>query len=235
MTCKEVQGLLDAFDDGELDVRTSVAVEEHLGECAACAQEVRERLDLQEAITDAALYYPTPREVRQRVQRSLRGRSFPVTLWIAPVAAALVLVFLALPRLGTSAMEQAVVADHVRSLMPNHLLDVPSSDMHTVKPWFNGRVDFSPPVKDLKEQGFALVGGRLDYLRDRAVAVLVYERHRHVINVFLWPSSRGDSDVEMDTRQGYNLLHWTRAGFEYWAVSDLNARELGEFARLLRE
>jgi anti-sigma factor RsiW len=235
MTCKEVQGLLDAFVDGELDVRTSVAVEEHLEECAACAQEVRERLDLQEAITDAALYYPTPREVRQRVQRSLRGRSFPVTLWIAPVAAALVLVFLALPRLGTSAMEQAVVADHVRSLMPNHLLDVPSSDMHTVKPWFNGRVDFSPPVKDLKEQGFALVGGRLDYLRDRAVAVLVYERHRHVINVFLWPSSRGDSDVEMDTRQGYNLLHWTRAGFEYWAVSDLNARELGEFARLLRE
>ena len=235
MTCAEVETLLDAFVDGELDLRTSMDVEEHLTHCAQCAQQVRERLDLQEAIADARLYYPAPRELRKRVRRSLQGRSFPLVWWIAPVAAALILVLLALPRPGTSAMEQAVVSDHVRSLMPGHLLDVPSSDMHTVKPWFNGRVDFSPPVKDLKPEGFPLAGGRLDYLRDRTVAVLVYERHRHVINVFLWPSSRGDSDVESAARQGYNLLHWTRGGFEYWVASDLNARELGDFVRLLRQ
>ena len=132
-------------------------------------------------------------------------------------------------------MEQAVVSGHVRSLMPNHLMDVPSSDSHTVKPWFNGKVDFSPPVKDLKADGFTLVGGRLDYLQDRTVAALVYQRRKHLINVFLWPSSRADSGVTAETRQGYNLLHWTRSGFEYWAVSDLNLQELGEFGRLLQE
>ena len=235
MRCEEVRALLDAFVDAELDLRASMDVEAHLSECAACAEEVRARLDLQDAIAGAALYYPAPPEVRRRVENSVKGRSYPVAMWLTPVAAALVLVFLALPRLGTSATEQAVVSNHVRSLMPNHLLDVPSSDQHTVKPWFNGRVDFSPPVKDPKAEGFALVGGRLDYLRDRTVAVLVYERRRHVINVSVWPSSHGDSEVNASTRQGYNLLHWTRAGFEYWAVSDLNARELAEFAKLLRE
>jgi anti-sigma factor RsiW len=104
-----------------------------------------------------------------------------------------------------------------------------------VKPWFNGRLDFSPPVKDLKADGFALIGGRLDYLHDRSVAVLVYERRRHVINVFLWPTSRGDTGVDQETRRGYNVLHWTRSGFEYWVVADLNMQELGEFGRLLRE
>ena len=235
MTCDEVKVLLDAFVDDELDLRTSVAVEEHLTECSACAREAEARSQLKEDIAAAGLYYPAPRGLQERVRRSMGGRGFPSIWWIAPVAAVLALVFVLVPRPGTSAMEQAVVSDHVRSLMPNHLMDVPSSDMHTVKPWFNGKIDFSPPVKDLKSDGFALIGGRLDYLRDRAVAVLVYQRGKHVINVFLWPSSRGDSGVEAGTRQGYHLLHWTRSGFEYWAVSDLNMQELSEFSRLLRE
>ena len=235
MTCDEVKGLFDAFVDGELNLWTSVAVEEHLQDCAACAGEVQARMDLRRAIEEAGLYFPAPREVHRRVRRSVRGGWFPAVWWIAPVAAVLALIFLLVPLPGTSAMEQAVVSGHVRSLMPNHLLDVPSSDMHTVKPWFNGKIDFSPPVKDLKQEGFALAGGRLDYLRDRAVAVLVYHRRQHVINVFLWPASHGDTGVAEATRQGYNMLHWTRSGFEYWAVSDLNVQELNEFGRLLRE
>ncbi|MGD0617475.1 MAG: anti-sigma factor [Bryobacteraceae bacterium] len=235
MSCDEIKDLLDAFVDGELDLRSNVAVEGHLNECAACAGEVEGRMELRQAIGEADLYFPAPREVRQRIRRSLRTRWIPRVWWSVPVAAALALVFVLAPRPGSTAMEQAVVSGHVRSLMPNHLMDVPSSDSHTVKPWFNGKVDFSPPVKDLKADGFTLVGGRLDYLQDRTVAALVYQRRKHLINVFLWPSSRADSGVTAETRQGYNLLHWTRSGFEYWAVSDLNLQELGEFERLLRE
>ena len=239
MTCEEVSTLLEAYVDGELDFRSNLDVEAHLAECAGCGNRVRERMELREIIAEAGaeagLYFPAPRAVRQQVRQSLPGRPWPRALWLVPVAAGLALAAVLIPRLGTPAMEEAVISGHVRSLMPEHLLDVPSSDTHTVKPWFNGRLDFSPPVKDLKAAGFPLAGGRLDYVRDRRVAALVYQRHRHVINVFVWPSRGGDGGLEKDTRQGYNVLHWTQGGFEYWAVSDLNQQELGEFARLLRE
>jgi len=235
MTCAELGNLLEAYVDGELDLRSNLEVEAHLAGCAACGVEVRERLELRDAIAEAGLYYPAPRPVRQHVKQSLPGRPWPRALWIAPIAAALVLFAILLPRPGSRGLEEAVIAGHVRSLMPDHLLDVPSSDTHTVKPWFNGRLDFSPPVKDLKAEGFPLAGGRLDYLRDQTVAALVYLRHRHVINVFVWPASSGDRGVYVASRQGYNILHWAHGGFEYWAVSDLNQQELGEFLRLLRE
>jgi anti-sigma factor RsiW len=235
MTCAEVSTLLEACVDGELDFRSNLEVEAHLAECSACGNQVRERMELRDAIAEAGLYFPAPRGVRQRVRQSLPGRPWPRALWLAPVAAGLLLAAVLIPRLGAPAMEEEVVSAHVRSLMPEHLLDVPSSDTHMVKPWFNGRLDFSPPVKDLKAAGFPLAGGRLDYVRDRRVAALVYQRHRHAINVFVWPSSRGDGGVEKDSRQGYNLLHWTHGGFEYWAVSDLNQQELSDFARLLQE
>ncbi|MGZ6175913.1 MAG: anti-sigma factor family protein, partial [Candidatus Binataceae bacterium] len=128
-----------------------------------------------------------------------------------------------------------VLTSHLRSLMPGHLMDVVSTDQHTVKPWFDGRVDFSPPVADFAAAGFRLIGGRLDYLDGRPVAVLVYQRRKHIVNVFVWPSPDGSqSAIENTTHDGYNLLHWRRGGMNYWMASDLNAQEMSDFAGLLR-
>jgi anti-sigma factor RsiW len=128
-----------------------------------------------------------------------------------------------------------VLTSHLRSLMPGHLMDVISTDQHTVKPWFDGRVDFSPPVADFAAAGFRLIGGRLDYLDGRPVAVLVYQRRKHIVNVFVWPSPDGSqSAIENTTHDGYNLLHWRRGGMNYWMASDLNAQEMSNFAGLLR-
>jgi anti-sigma factor RsiW len=192
--------------------------------------------------------------LRNRVRAALRdespdesgatNRSWRLSWrWLIPAAsfAALVIVavglFALLSRPSTSDLvAQEIVSSHVRSLMEKHLTDVPSTEQHTVKPWFDGRLDFSPPVKDLASAGFPLVGGRLDYIGNRPVAALVYQHRQHYINVFVWPST-GASDVSERAlvRQGYNLISWTNAGMNYWAVSDLNLAELQEFVQLLQK
>jgi anti-sigma factor RsiW len=127
-----------------------------------------------------------------------------------------------------------LIAAHVRSMMVSHLTDVASSDKHAVKPWFNGKLDFSPSVLDLQEHGYQLVGGRLDYLQKQPVAALVYKHRAHIINVFI---RRVDSAATMPAgytqQQGYNLIRWRKDGLDYALVSDLNEKELRQMARLL--
>jgi anti-sigma factor RsiW len=163
--------------------------------------------------------------------------------WLA-VAASIVLVVMfawrMLPGLGGSGnselLAKEIVSSHIRSLQPDHLFDVKSTDQHTVKPWFNGKLDFSPPVRDLAEDGYPLVGGRLDYVDHRAVAALVYQRQRHLINVFIWPEDeQGDRALRSKSLEGYNMVFWERGGMYLCAVSDLNTGELQQFAQLLQK
>jgi hypothetical protein len=196
-----------------------------------------------------SLYFTPPVNLERRIHSALRGTdkseiSHRAMRWrwlSVPVSIAFIalVIWVFEPILITPSRDnlltESIISGHVRSLMANHLTDVSSSDQHTVKPWFNGKLDFSPPVKDLSNQGFPLVGGRLDYLENRPVAALVYRHRQHFINLFIWPSSR-KSDIERKTvvRQGYNLIHWAKSGMTYWAVSDLNSSELQEFVQLVQ-
>jgi anti-sigma factor RsiW len=206
---------------------------------------------LGERLRAEAPYYPAADSLRARVSQAAwreasrgsgAGRRMGVAArsWLG--AAATVVAVLGGAWLFTShqlaggfaSMEGEVVSSHVRSLMASHLMDVVSTDQHTVKPWFNGKLDFSPPVTDLAASGYPLIGGRLDYLRGRAVAALVYQRRKHFINVFTWPDEGvADSEASPRTHQGYHVVHETHGGMAYWIVSDLNPEELSAFARML--
>ena len=243
MTCQEAGELLGAFHDRELDLVRSVAVEAHLRECTSCSAEIA-RLDaLRAAIVEQAPYFEAPPRLRQKVAASLTPSEPWFTKWTlarwpeALAVAACALLALAIWRVGPmpggAALDKEVVTAHVRSLQVDHLTDVPSTDRHTVKPWFAGKLDFAPDVQDLSAEGFTLVGGRMDYLDGRAVAALVYRRRLHTINVFTWPASRSDETPRKESLQGFNVVHWVRHGMNWWAVSDLSANELGELVGLL--
>jgi anti-sigma factor RsiW len=250
MSCDDLQELIHGYVDGELDLVRSLEMERHLQECPACAA-VHERLRAVRSAMSSSYFQPPP-GLENRIRFQLRAaakaersaRRFPIA-WQWAAAAALVVLAVALTwqfaimrqRNGATALlAQQVLAGHVRSLMASHLTDVASTDQHTVKPWFAGKLDFSPAVADFSDRGFALVGGRLDYLENRPVAALVYQRRKHVINVFIWPApDRADSPIEATSYQGYQLLHWTRSHMNHWAVSDLNAQELTQLADWLRK
>jgi anti-sigma factor RsiW len=248
VSCHELRELLHAYLDGELDLIRCLELERHRQECPACARACEAEQALQSALRDDSLRYRASARLRQRVRAAVADTS-PVRLpvrrtpwrWLGLAAsyAAVALLswqlalFWAAPSAGERLAGEAAAA-HVHSLLANHLLDVRSSNRHTVKPWFAeppAKVDFAVDVPDLHDAGFELEGGRVDYLGGRCVAAIVYRRRDHTINLFLWPTpGEGDRAPALVTRQNYHLVHWVRAGMTYWAVSDLNAAELLDFA-----
>jgi len=249
MNCDQARLLLHPYLDGQLDVVESHRIGEHLAECPAC-EESRARIqDLGRLLAKSDLRFYAPSALSHRVRSALaevdrparraepqHGRRLLTTLAVAAVVLLAVIAF-GIGRSGwigapsDKLLASDVTEAHIRSLLANHLLDVPSSDQHTVKPWFIGKVDFAPPVVDLADQGFVLAGGLLDVLDLHPVAALIYRRKQHVINVFVWPTSQtSDSQITESTSRGYSLFHWTAAGRVCWVISDLNANDLRDFA-----
>ncbi len=247
-TCGDTRPLLGAYVDAELDPDTAAKVAGHLANCPECSSEYESMLDTMARLRGGLRGFAAPDVLRERVRAELR-RTTPARArrwsWrAAGIAAALLFVGLgAGGAVGAargrreaigSTIRHDVLASHVRSLMPGHLTDVASNDQHNVKPWFNGRVDFSPEVPRLEADSFPLVGGRVDYVAGRPAAVIVYARRKHVIDVFAWPDTTKPGAVRRESLNGYNMIEWGASGIRYWAVSDVNDRDLEAFAKVFR-
>jgi anti-sigma factor RsiW len=251
MICADARLLLHAYIDDELDVAQSAAMASHVRDCAACATRVREHERLRRALAQPELYRRAPDALRERwtprhevaaPAPSQPRRRAPLA-WAAAAgfAGALLLaapLYYAMQPRGAAgdALVDDAVSSHLRALQPQHLMDVVSTDQHTVKPWFDGKLDFSPRVVDLAGAGFPLVGGRLDALGGRSVAALVYRRQRHIISVYEWPAATALANAaQRESRQhGYTVLRWTEDGMHYVAVSDVDPAALRAFAQDLR-
>jgi anti-sigma factor RsiW len=255
MNCAESEELIHAFIDGELDAGHAREVEAHVATCRDCADKLETFRAMQAAIAAAELKEKAPAHLRNRIEaartsppagapgrfgrwlaagrvsrRTFFGGFALGTALSAAVAASVVITVLGAGEDRRIASE--IVSAHLRSLQGSHLTDVETSDQHTVKPWFNGKLDVAPPVVDLTAQGFTLIGGRLDYVDGEAVAAIVYKRRKHLINLFVGPrlvaAARGAKTAMI---QGFNVYHWTQDGLGFWAVSDISADELAEFSR----
>jgi anti-sigma factor RsiW len=260
MDCNEARTLLSPSIDRELDIQTEAALAAHIDSCAACAAQRQQCLGIVADIRAGATCYRAPEALRGRVaallpappataagetnRGGIGGVSLTKSIWFVlngggMIAAACVgfVLLLMLPRESTinELIADEALANHARALLANHVMDIASSDQHTVKPWFSARLDFSPPVRDLSAQGFPLVGGRLDYLDRHPVAVLVYRHRQHQIEVFVWPSKEGSASTTVQSSQGYHIVGSTASGMRLLAVSDIDAAELQRLTDLLQE
>ena len=251
MSCEKAESLLHGYLDGELDAVRAVEFERHAQACPVCTRELDAQQSLRARLRDADLYAPAPpslrRTIRERVEpppakgaasAPRRGR----WRWLAAAATLTLLAtapWLAFreTRRGTAegTLATAALDAHLRSLQLGYQSDVVSTDAHTVKPWFEGKLSYSPPVVDLAAEGFPLIGGRLDVVEGRTIAALVYARRKHVLSVFVWPAeSAPETAPRSAARQGYGWIQWSHAGMRYWVVSDVAPAELEELSRLLR-
>ena len=233
--CADKQILLNGLLDGELDAANSAAAEAHLASCHDCREAFAELQGVREMIAGAGVRHRAPAHLRDAVEQALdarQARRHLLPSWLAPgvggaIAASLAMLLLVPLGGNQPRIEDEAVAGHIRSLQVAHLTDVRTSNQHLVKPWFNGKIDFSPPVPELSKQGFPLAGGRLDYVGGRNVAAIVYRRRLHTINLFVWPSSGGpERTIEKD---GYALTEWSSGGLRYVAVSDIGAADMKAF------
>lgn len=247
MTCDEAEILLHALLDGELDAGHAREVEDHIAGCPKCAAQLAAYREMSKAVAGTNLRYAAPPQLRRRIEASLPQpqaqtrtpnrrsvlRGFAMGSAMSAIAAT-GLVAIVLRNDDEQRILSEVVSAHLRSLQAGHLTDVISTDQHTVKPWFNGKLDVAPPVIDLTAQGFTLIGGRLDYLDARAIGAVVYRRRQHIINLFVAQTAdAGRHAAKMETMQGFNIWRWSDRGLNYWAVSDLGADELAEFGEKL--
>lgn len=246
MTCDASRSVLHAYLDGELDAMRAAEFEQHVENCAACTREFEAQESLRSSIQRAQLYESMPPGLENKIRKQIAAAEprslwkFPALQWLA-VAVALLLVTGAtwkiLPMLHSgselSASAAEIVDAHIRSLQPGHLTDVASTDQHTVKPWFDGRIPFAPPVRDFTEEGFPLIGGRLDVLQGQTAAALVYGRRKHFISVYVWPERAGDVDQYSGVKSGYNWISWRQGELRLCAVSDTNRDDLAALKELI--
>lgn len=252
--CPERELLLHSLADGELDAANALAVEEHVRGCAGCAAAFDDIVRQKDFLSSNALRFEAPSSLRGRIMTAVaeegglsapmgrapggeaRRRRFGLAYGSAAfsgIALAASLLLFVNSWSSAPSIDGQLVASHVRSLLAAHLTDIASSDQHSVKPWFLGKLDFAPPVIDLSSKDFPLVGGRLDYIGGRVVPALIYARHKHIINLFVWPA--GTMSAQAETLDGYHVIGWTQGGFAYAAVSDLNLDDLRQFQRDLQE
>lgn len=241
MTCDETGILVHALIDGELDAGHARAVEAHVADCPTCSAEFRAAKSFRQTMVSEPLRHRAPAALRLRIEGKLPTplpatssrrfviKGFAAGATLSALAASGVMVVVMRSGDERQILDQ-VVSAHLRSLQAKHLTDVPSSDQHTVKPWFNGRLDVAPPVVDLTAQGFTLLGGRLDYIDAKPVAAIVYRRRAHIINLFCAPASSATTrNAKTESLHGFNVRQWSDNGLNLWAVSDINADELAEF------
>jgi anti-sigma factor RsiW len=250
MNHEEAAKLLGPYRDGELDLATCLKLEEHMAGCPSCQQMLAGEQELVDLIQSETPRFKASPFLKTRIQAALRqekSSSATIPWWkhlslgatfSGLAGAAAVLAILAIGIFSTQAipeLDQEAISDHVRSLQVNHLMDVVSTDQHTVKPWFAGKLDYSPQVVDLASSGYPLIGGRLDVLDHRNVAAIIYQRRKHYINLFIWPSDTESLQGRLYNLNGYHALGWTKSGMNYLAVSELGEKEFREFVQMIQD